>query len=124
MEKQRILIIDDDPSYAKMVREWIKDIYKVDVLTAGKMAITFLERAMQKAPVNLILLDYEMPEINGPEVLQLLKQNPSTADIPVYFLTGANSPEIVDQIRSSKAEGYLVKTTTRTELISFLEEKL
>ena len=41
-EKKKILLVDDDPSYATMVREWIKDDYQVYVVTAGMQAITFL----------------------------------------------------------------------------------
>ena len=72
-EKQ-ILIVDDDPAYARMVKEWLKDTYKVNILTNGTQVITFLE----KNSVDLILLDYEMPLVNGPQVLQMLRQEPTT----------------------------------------------
>ena len=72
-EKQ-ILIVDDDPAYARMVKEWLKDTYKVNILTNGTQVTTFLE----KNSVDLILLDYEMPLVNGPQVLQMLRQEPTT----------------------------------------------
>ena len=96
--KKRILIVDDDPSYAKMVREWIKDIYRVDIVTAGMQAITFLLKARESDPVDLILLDYEMPVVDGPQVLQMLRQEPATADIPVIFLTGNGTKEAVTRV--------------------------
>ena len=119
-EKKRILIVDDDPSYAGMVREWIKDSYKADIVTAGMQAISFL----LKRPVDLILLDYEMPVVNGPQVLQMLRQEPTTEHIPVVFLTGVGTKEQVSQVLELKPDGYILKSTTRVDLLAYLKSKL
>ncbi len=119
-DKKRILIIDDDPSYASMVREWIKDTYKTDVVTSGMHAITFL----LKNPVNLILLDYEMPVVDGPQVLQMLREEEATSNIPVIFLTGNGTKEAVTRVMELKPEGYVLKSTTRDELLNYLSKKL
>lgn len=118
--EQRILIIDDDPSYAKMIREWLKEVYKINVVTTGKLVMSFLE----KNEVDLILLDYEMPEMDGPEVLELIHLNPKTAEIPVVFLTGVNTKERIAQVMSLKPAGYILKSTTREELLDKLGELL
>ncbi len=110
--KRKILIVDDDPSYAGMVREWIKDVYQVNVVTAGMQAISFL----LKHPVDLILLDYEMPVVDGPQVLQMLRQEPETSHIPVVFLTGVGTPEEVKRVMALKPSGYILKSTTRLAL--------
>jgi len=123
-EKKRILIVDDDPSYARMVREWIKDFYKVDIVTAGMQAITFLLKVAEKDKVDMILLDYEMPVVDGPQVLQMLRQEPVTADIPVVFLTGVGNRESVTRVMGLKPAGYILKTTTREDILHFLKEKL
>ena len=117
--KKRILIVDDDPSYAKMIREWIKDSYQTDIVTAGMQAITFL----LKNEVDLILLDYEMPVVDGPQVLQMLRQEPVTAKIPVIFLTGIGSKEAVQRVMSLKPDGYILKSTTRDNLLKYLHDK-
>ncbi len=122
--KKRILIVDDDPSYAKMIREWIKDNYKVGVVTAGMQAINFLLKAPTDDPVDLILLDYEMPIADGPQIFAMLKQNPITAQIPVIFLTGIGSEDAVKRVLELKPEGYLLKTTTKPDLLACLAEKL
>ncbi len=119
-DKKRVLIVDDDPSYARMVKEWIKDVYKTDIVTAGMQAITFL----LKNPVDIILLDYEMPVVDGPQVLQMLRQEPSTKDIPVVFLTGVGTREGVARVMSLKPSGYILKSTTRWELLSAIKEKI
>lgn len=119
-EKKRILIVDDDPSYAKMVKEWIKDKYQTDIVTAGMQAITFL----LKNKVNLILLDYEMPVVDGPQVLQMLRQDDATKDIPVVFLTGVGSKDSVQRVMALKPTGYILKSTTRENLLDYLKSKL
>ena len=124
LTRKRILIIDDDPSYASMVREGIKDMYKVDIVTAGMQAITFLLKLKENEKVDMILLDYEMPVVDGPQVLQMLRQEPATENIPVIFLTGVGTKEAVGRVMSLKPDGYILKTTTRDELVKFLNQKL
>ena len=120
----RILIVDDDPAYARIVREWIKDKYKVDIVTAGMQAITFLLKQPVNDKVDMILLDYEMPVVDGPQVLQMLRQESATADIPVIFLTGNGTKEAVTRVMELKPDGYLLKTTQKEEILKFLKEKL
>lgn len=116
-EEQRILIVDDDPGYAKMVREWLKDRYSTSVVTSGMQAFNFLG----KKKVDLVLLDYEMPVANGPQVLQMLKAEKNTADIPVVFLTGVGDLESVKSVMSLKPAGYILKSTSREDLIKYIE---
>ncbi|MCR5099427.1 MAG: response regulator [Lachnospiraceae bacterium] len=123
-EKKRILIIDDDPSYAKMVREYIKGAYKVDIVTNGAQAITFLAKAAATGQVDLILLDYEMPVVDGPQVLQMLRQEPFTSTIPVVFLTGVGTKEAVSRVMALKPAGYILKSTSKEDLLAFLVNKL
>ncbi len=112
-----ILIVDDDPTYAKMIREWIRDQYSVNIVTAGMQAIKFLT----KKKVDLILLDYEMPEADGPEVLGMLRDDPETADIPVVFLTGVNNQESIERLLSLNPAGYILKNTPKGDLVNTLK---
>lgn len=120
----RILIIDDDPAYAKIVREWIKDKYRVDIVTAGMQAITFLLKLPENEKVDLILLDYEMPVVDGPQVLQMLRQDPATDAIPVIFLTGNGTREAVTRVMELKPDGYLLKSTQKEDMLKFLRKRL
>ena len=119
-DKKKILIVDDDPAYAKMVQEWIKDEYQPYIVTAGMSAISFL----LKTPVNLILLDYEMPVVDGPQVFQMLKQEPAAQNIPVVFLTGVGTRDGVEHIIALNPEGYILKSTTKEKLLNYLREKI
>ena len=123
-QKKRILIVDDDPSYSKMVREWLKERYKVDIVTAGMQAITFLLKLTLENQVDLILLDYDMPVVDGPQVLQMLRQEPATKDIPVIFLTGVDTKEEVTRVMALKPEGYILKSTSKSDLMWYLKKRL
>ncbi len=114
--KKKILIVDDNPTFAKMATEWMKDAYQVYSVNSGMDAITFL----LKTPVDLILLDYEMPVVDGPQVFQMLRQEPLTRRIPVVFLTGVGTREGVERVMALKPDGYILKSTTKESLLETL----
>ncbi len=116
-ETKKILIVDDDPSYSKMVREWLKDTYSISIATAGMQAITFL---MQNQ-IDLILLDYSMPVVDGPQILEMLRSDTLTANIPVVFLTGIGTKESITRAMSLKPQGYILKSASKEELLKSLE---
>ncbi|RKM55472.1 response regulator [Butyrivibrio sp. X503] len=116
--KKTILVVDDDPSYLNLVREWLKDKYKVSMASSGLQAIKWLG----KNKADLILLDHEMPVTSGPQVLEMLRSDTDTKNIPVIFLTGKSDKDSVMSVVSLKPEGYLLKTIDRRELLDKLEE--
>ena len=116
--KKSILIVDDDPGYLGVVREWLKNTYKVSMATSGVKAISWLA----KHKVDLILLDHEMPVTSGPKVLEMLRSDEDTRNIPVMFLTGRGDKESVMKVLSLKPEGYFLKTIEKKELLQNLEE--
>ena len=116
--KKRILIVDDDPQYLSLVREWLKNDYKVTMANSGLQAIKYLG----KNKVDLILLDHEMPVTSGPQVLEILRSEPETSGIPVMFLTGKSDKESVMAVLALKPEGYFLKTIQKAELLEKLGE--
>lgn len=116
--KKQILIVDDDPNYLSLVREWLKDEYKVFMANSGLQAIKWLG----KNKADLILLDHEMPITSGPQVLEMLRNDEETKDIPVMFLTGKSDKDSVMAVLSLKPEGYFLKTISRENLLTKLQE--
>ncbi len=114
---KRILVVDDDPSFVRIIRDWLKNDYQVFIVTSGMQAISFL----MKKDVDLVLLDYEMPVTTGPQVLRMLRSEPDTAGIPVVFLTGIGDAESVKQVLALKPDGYILKSTPRPELLQWLK---
>jgi CheY-like chemotaxis protein len=116
--KKSILIVDDDTQYLSLVRQWLKDTYKVSMANSGLQAIKFLG----KNKVDLILLDHEMPVTSGPQVLEMLRSDDETRSIPVMFLTGKSDKESVMAVVSLKPEGYFLKNIKKEELLEKLQE--
>ncbi len=117
-EHKKILIVDDDPTMLRMIKSLLDKNYRVYMANSGMNAITFL--ANNK--VDLILLDYEMPVISGAKVLEMIRSEVATADIPVMFLTSKNDKESVMQVLSLKPEKYLLKTMPPEEWLSNIDE--
>ena len=116
--KKSIIIVDDDAAYMGLIREWLKEKYKIYMANSGTQAI----KALATTPVDLILLDYEMPIVPGPQVLEMLRSEEETKNIPVIFLTGKGDRESVMKVIAMKPEGYFLKSVTRDELLENLDK--
>ena len=119
-DNKSILIVDDDPVYAKMIREWTKDTYQAFVVISGEQTLKFLT----KRGVDMILLDYEMPQMSGTETLAHIREDDTTKDIPVTILSGTNDDATIEKIRQLGTEGFLQKTIKKDELLEYLSSKL
>ena len=81
--KPVVLAIDDTPENLDIVKAILTPEYKVKVATNGALAL----KIVNSQPPDIILLDVMMPEMDGYEVCRRLKSDPSTAEIPIIFLT-------------------------------------
>ena len=115
--RKSVLVVDDDPTFCRMVHSWLKEKYRVSVVTSGMQALKWLA----KNEADLILLDYEMPVNSGPHVLEMLKSESETNTIPVMFLTGKGDRESIRQVLALKPERYLLKSIGKEALLDELE---
>lgn len=104
--KAVILIVDDVSTNVQALALLLKEEYIVKVATSGVRA---LELASQEPIPDLILLDVQMPEMDGYDVLNLLKENSDTAQIPIIFVTGKDSVEEEEHGLLLGAVDYIVK---------------
>ena len=116
--KKCVLIVDDDAVYLRAVRNCLKDEYRVGMATSGMQAITWL--AQNSA--DMILLDYEMPVMSGPKVLDMLRSEERTKNIPVIFLTGKSDKLSILRAISLKPDGYILKSEGLGEVIRTLKD--
>ncbi len=66
---------------------------------------------------DLIIMDYEMPGMNGLELMKSIRQEPETSTIPIIFLTGQNEKDQVYSILQYRPDGYLLKSSSRDTII-------
>ena len=88
--KKMVFVVDDTDTNLAKAEESLEHIYDVMTLPSGEKLFSILKRVIP----NVILLDIEMPEMDGFAVLQALKENPKYESIPVIFLTSIMDSEI------------------------------
>ena len=113
-QKKCILLVDDDATFLRMVRDWLSDSYRVTIVSSGMQAITYIA----KNTPDLILLDYEMPITSGPKVLEMIRSESASNSIPVIFLTGKGDKESVTSVLALKPDGYILKSAGKEKLLS------
>ena len=116
--RKHVLVIDDDPIMLKVVKEHLHDNYDVATAINGKIAYKFLESKQ----TDIILLDYEMPGEDGPDVLINLRKRENLANTPIVFLTGVSDKDKITAALSLKPQGYLLKPIDKDKLIGTIEK--
>lgn len=124
-----IMLVDDDELNRKAVTEMLRDEYRVISAESGTKAFSLLERELPA----LILLDVHMPDMNGHDVIRILKDNPAYADIPVVFLTSDEdentevqgfSEGATDFIRKPFRKDVAIQRIRRILALSYLQKNL
>ena len=116
--KKKILVVDDSGAMLRNVKGWLEEQYQVILANSGTMAIKYL--AMNRP--DLVLLDYEMPVIDGKQVLEMIRSEHEFADIPVIILTSKGDRESVMKVMALKPEGYLLKTMEPAQIIQAVND--
>lgn len=111
----RVLFVEDDASVAQMYRLKLElDGYVVDVASDGLAA---LEKARALHP-DIIFLDIRLPKLDGLTVLERLREDASTARIPVVILSNWNEKELVERGVMLGALDHLIKSQTTPARLS------
>jgi len=110
----RILVVDDMPNMRKTIRNTLKHYKFVNVVGAedGTMALKKLE----KEDFDFVILDWNMPGMNGCEVLKALRGDEKTKNIPVLMITGEADKETIVQAIQGGVNDYLLKPFTAKTL--------
>jgi CheY-like chemotaxis protein len=106
--------VDDSGSMLRSVKEWLEDKYNVYLANSAAMAIKYL--SLNKP--DLVLLDYEMPVVDGKQVLEMIRTETEFADIPVMFLTNRIGKDGFDNVKYLNPEGYLLKSMDSSQIIN------
>jgi class 3 adenylate cyclase len=116
-----ILVVDDRPEAVQLLRDLLElEGYETAAAFDGQQALDSIHRQLP----DLVLLDINMPNLNGYEVCQRLKADPSTADVPVLMLTAWDEPDHRVKGLQMGAEDYLAKPFDHRELLARIETQL
>ena len=120
MEQKTIFVVDDNSTNLSMAEEALETRYRVITLSSAAKMFTILE----KVTPDLILLDIEMPEMNGLEAIKRLKSNGLHSHIPVIFLTGRIDDASEAQGIELGAVDFITKPFSRPVLLNRIEHHL
>jgi CheY-like chemotaxis protein len=114
MHNETILVVDDNAMNLKLARMLLEAKgYKIHTAADGFEALKLAE---ELHPLHLILLDIQLPGIDGLEVARRLKENPATREIPVVALTAYAMKGDEEKARAAGCDGYITKPIDTTKL--------
>lgn len=109
------LVVDDDPDIRSMVSFKLESAgYEVHEEADGEGGLA----AIRKLHPDVVLLDWMMPRMNGLEVLQQVRADPSTTDVPIVLLTARAQERAIERAFAAGADDYVVKPFSPRELLS------
>jgi len=119
-----LLIVDDSTTMRKILMRTIRmsgiSFDRTEEAGNGKEALDKLAAA----PVDLILCDVNMPEMNGPEMVKRVRQMETCKNTKIVMVSTESSQELIDQLKADGANGYITKPFTPDQIREKLEPLL
>ena len=110
--QQSILAVDDSPSMLRSIHFALRNTYKVHTLQKPEN----IKKVINSIKPDLFLLDYNMPEINGFELVKIIREYPEYSETPIIFLTSENTQEHLKQAISLGSSDYILKPFNANKL--------
>jgi CheY-like chemotaxis protein len=119
-KKSKVMVVDDSLSIRALIEALLEDDFEVTAVADGMSALV----TVNSFKPDIILLDVNMPDMDGYQVCQKLKENKATRDIPVVFVSAEEGAE--DQLKAYQmgGEGYITKPVNHDELLAKVQERL
>ena len=119
--REHILVVDDDPALLEQAERILSERYEVSLAVSGKQALAYLQR---QQPADIILLDVLMPEMDGYETLEAIRELPGCGKIPVIYLTSLTDSDSELQCFSSGAVDFITKPFDSRVLLARIDQRL
>jgi CheY-like chemotaxis protein len=116
--KAKLLVIDDDPAQRAMIVSYLEDRFEVVEAENGEAAL----EAVGSGDFALILCDYEMPGMKGPEVVKSIRAIERLREVPIVMVTGRYSLDIVEEALGAGANDYVQKPIEFPKLIAKIDQ--
>jgi len=103
----RILVVDDSPTMRRIIATNLKSagFDGIDEAADGRLALI----KMLRSTVDLLIVDWAMPEMTGLELLRALRSAPSLRDVPVLMITGVGAEEDIREALEAGVNAYIIK---------------
>jgi CheY-like chemotaxis protein len=119
--KTRVMLVEDNPMNSRLVEYVLeRDDFSVIVMASAEDAI----RAAAEDPPDIMLMDIQLPGMDGLEATRQLKKNPVTAKIPIVAITAHAMTGDKERIRAAGCEGYISKPINTRELADTVRKYL
>ncbi len=116
--QKKILVVDDSGAMLRIIKGWLEDKYSVFPVNSAAMAIKYLANNRP----DLVLLDYEMPVVDGKQILEMIRSETDFTDIPVIFLTKKDDEQSIQNVAELRPEGYLLKSMDPQQIIKAVDD--
>jgi len=116
----RLLIVDDDLEFITILRHMLNEYSDQHFATS---AIEGLRMARELLP-DLILVDYEMPDLSGADLCTVLKSDPVLRAVPVIFITGHHKTAVITATFKAGGSDFITKPVSRALLLRRVREQL
>ncbi|MBF0271488.1 MAG: PAS domain S-box protein [Magnetococcales bacterium] len=123
----RILVVDDNATARHLLKEMAQGLKcAVEVAESGHEALQKMERLAQDndKPYDVILLDWQMPEMNGIETARRIRENVAMASSRVIMVTAFGRQEVMKEARTVGVNGFMLKPVTPSMLLNTIQEAL
>lgn len=124
-ETYNFFIVEDNPAEVRLIQEAIKeaglqDIVELEYAYDGEEACEYIDTAkLINKPIDLVLLDLNMPKISGKEVLEKIKSDPEMEHVPVIVVTNSDYKKDMIECYRLGADGYMQKPADFKKLVDF-----
>lgn len=112
--KKMILVVDDDEMFVNLLQIILRKFYNVVSKSDGQEAFDYICKGNRP---DLILLDIEMPNMNGRVFVRRVKHDSRYADIPIFFVTAINNPQINSTFKQLGVQEFIFKPIDSTDLL-------
>lgn len=127
MTRARVLVVEDDPSYKELYQTFFGYLHKDEFVwvhaPTGERALLVLEKH-PTPPVDLAVLDWNLPDMDGIQILKRIKSTPATRAIPVIMVTGLDSSKDAATAIEAGADDYIRKPFGIDEFLARLHRFL
>lgn len=117
---KKVLVIDDSPTIRQQVRQVLTQAgFEVVEAADGAEGVALIDSTSE---IGMVILDVNMPRMNGLEMLEKVKANPAHGALPIIMLTTEGQQSLIQRARNAGAKGWIVKPFNAPQLVAAVKK--